>query len=310
MSSLKWFRAYSNIVDDDKLRLLAFEDRWHFVALCALKCSGLLDEQNSQLRSRKIAVKLGVQVRELEEIARRLQEVGLIDETLNPASWDRLQFKGDSSNERVKRYRETRKAKGLQAQWQPTKELRQAIYDRDGYACVYCQAKDDLTLDHKTPEIRGGGHTLDNLQTACRPCNAQKRDLTHEEYLVRRAGNGGVTLQKRPQRTETDSERSSSNEDVSVSTDPPVSKSEILEAWEARMVPLGFPAVRKMTSQRERQLRARLRDSKLEDWMRAFDALERSPFLRGENDRGWRADFDFLLQPKSFTKLIEGAYDH
>jgi hypothetical protein len=41
-----------------------------------------------------------------------------------------------------------------------------------------------------------------------------------------------------------------------------------------------------------------------------MDALERSAFCRGENDRGWRADFDFLLQPKSFTKLLEGAYDH
>jgi hypothetical protein len=48
----------------------------------------------------------------------------------------------------------------------------------------------------------------------------------------------------------------------------------------------------------------------LEEWQRAMDALERSAFCRGENDRGWRADFDFLLQPKSFTKLLEGAYDH
>jgi hypothetical protein len=99
-------------------------------------------------------------------------------------------------------------------------------------------------------------------------------------------------------------------EDLSVGTDPPLTKKEILEAWDQRMVPLGFPAVRKMTAQRERQLKARLKDSTIEDWQRAMDALERSPFLRGDNDRGWRADFDFLLQPKSFTKLIEGAYDH
>lgn len=98
--------------------------------------------------------------------------------------------------------------------------------------------------------------------------------------------------------------------DMSADADPPVSKKEILEAWQSRMVPLGFPAVLKMTSQRERQLSARLRDSNLDEWMRAFDALERSAFCRGENDRGWRADFDFLLQPKSFTRLIEGAYDH
>jgi hypothetical protein len=76
------------------------------------------------------------------------------------------------------------------------------------------------------------------------------------------------------------------------------------------MVPLGFPRIAKITGQRERMLNARLKDSTLDEWLRAFSALERSAFCRGENDRGWRADFDFLLQPKSFTKLLEGAYDH
>jgi len=55
-------------------------------------------------------VKLGVQVRELEEIGRRLQEVGLIDESLSPVAWDELQFKSDNSAERVKKYREKQKA--------------------------------------------------------------------------------------------------------------------------------------------------------------------------------------------------------
>jgi hypothetical protein len=49
----------------------------------------------------------------------------------------------------------------------------------------------------------------------------------------------------------------SSNEDLSAEpTAKPLTKSEILEAWHSRMVPLGFPAVAKMTGQRERQLRA------------------------------------------------------
>lgn len=113
MSGLQWFRAYAGIVDDDKLRLLAFEDRWHFMALCALKCSGLLDEPEGQLRSRKIAVKMGVQVRELEEISRRLQDVGLVDETLNPLKWDELQYRSDKSTDRVKKWRENQQRNGM-----------------------------------------------------------------------------------------------------------------------------------------------------------------------------------------------------
>jgi hypothetical protein len=106
MSGLQWFRLYHRIVDDEKLRLLAFEDRWHFVALCCLKADGLIDTPNDNLRSRKIAVKLGVQLRELDEIGRRLQEVDLVDENLSPVAWDELQYKSDNSTNRVKKYRE------------------------------------------------------------------------------------------------------------------------------------------------------------------------------------------------------------
>jgi hypothetical protein len=103
--NMQWFRLYSRIVDDEKLRLLAFEDRWHFVALCCLKSTGLLDEPNSELKQRRVAVKLGVQLRELDEISRRLQAVSLIDGHLNPLAWDELQFRSDGSTERVREWR-------------------------------------------------------------------------------------------------------------------------------------------------------------------------------------------------------------
>ena len=38
-----------------------------------------------------------------------------------------------------------------------------------------------------------------------------------------------------------------------------------------------------------------------------MELVEGSPFLRGEKG-DWRADFDFVLQEKSFTKLMEGGY--
>ena len=105
MSKLPWFRLYSRIIDDPKLKLLAFEDRWHFVAIMCLKSDGLIDEPDTDLRLRKIAVALGVQVRELDEIARRLREVELVDDCLNPVSWDDLQYKSDNSTARVQAYR-------------------------------------------------------------------------------------------------------------------------------------------------------------------------------------------------------------
>lgn len=104
--ALPWFRLYSEAVDDEKLRLLAFEDRWHFIALLCCKGMGILDGVDSITR-RKIAVKMGLDLRELGEVSRRLSEVGLIDQdSLQPTKWDDRQFRSDSSTQRVKEYRD------------------------------------------------------------------------------------------------------------------------------------------------------------------------------------------------------------
>jgi hypothetical protein len=47
---------YAEAVDDEKLRLLAFEDRWHFVALLCLKSLGTLDS-DAPFLERRIALK-------------------------------------------------------------------------------------------------------------------------------------------------------------------------------------------------------------------------------------------------------------
>lgn len=112
---LPWFRLYTRTVDDDKLKLLAFEDRWHFVALLCLKGEGLLDKGDTpSLLMRKAAVKLGLDVRTLEEVARRLAEVGLIEQaTLQPVKWDGLQMRSDTDTtaaQRKQRQREREKA--------------------------------------------------------------------------------------------------------------------------------------------------------------------------------------------------------
>lgn len=113
-----WFRLYTEAVDDEKLRLLAFEDRWHFIAILCCKGRGLLDHAGDDigLIRRKIAIKLGLDVRALDEVARRLAEVGLIDEqTLQPLAWDRRQFISDHDPTRAKRAKKFRKTMKLRS---------------------------------------------------------------------------------------------------------------------------------------------------------------------------------------------------
>lgn len=98
---------------------------------------------------------------------------------------------------------------------------------------------------------------------------------------------------------------------VLVKDEPSLKPEHVVEAWNDMAGRLNLSKVRKLSSARRRQLNARLREyPDVDDWTEAIAAIERSPFLQGHQSKtGWRADFDFLLQPSSFLKLIEGSYD-
>lgn len=80
------------------------------------------------------------------------------------------------------------------------------------------------------------------------------------------------------------------------------------EAWNATAARCGLAQAAKITPDRQRKIIARLRDYGTDGWGRALANIERSSFLTGKNDRGWRADLDFLLQPASFSKVHDGTY--
>lgn len=58
-----------------------------------------------------------------------------------------------------------------------SKRLRFEVLRRDGYRCRYCGAGADrveLEVDHVTPVSLGGADVMENLVTACEPCNSGK----------------------------------------------------------------------------------------------------------------------------------------
>ena len=69
-----------------------------------------------------------------------------------------------------------------------------------------------------------------------------------------------------------------------------------------------IPRCTEMNPQRRRQADARLRDRGLAGMREVFTRINALPFCRGENDRGWRANFDWALKPESIAKVLEGNY--
>jgi hypothetical protein len=80
------------------------------------------------------------------------------------------------------------------------------------------------------------------------------------------------------------------------------------ENYNATAEAFGLRKAERLTAGRRTKLEARLREYGLEGWQRALAGIADQPFLLGEGDKGWKMDFDFLLQPSSFQKVLEKAY--
>jgi hypothetical protein len=70
-----------------------------------------------------------------------------------------------------------------------------------------------------------------------------------------------------------------------------------------------LPRCVELNDARRKVAKARLKERPLPDWGPVFERINASPFCRGINDRGWRADFDFALKPGTAAKVMEGKYD-
>lgn len=71
-----------------------------------------------------------------------------------------------------------------------------------------------------------------------------------------------------------------------------------------------LPQLVKLSPARTKKLSVRIKDGlTLEQFTKAVGIAARTPFLRGETERGWKCNFDFLIaKEENLLKVIEGAY--
>lgn len=70
-----------------------------------------------------------------------------------------------------------------------------------------------------------------------------------------------------------------------------------------------MPRVQGCGPTRRRQAQQRMRDGDETYWKEVIERINRSPFCKGSNPRGWTANFDFLIRPETQYKVREGQYD-
>lgn len=88
-----------------------------------------------------------------------------------------------------------------------------------------------------------------------------------------------------------------------------ITEEQVLEAYNAMADMAGLSKAR-MTPERRKKIKTFIKRHPVDDITEAIWAVPKSRFLCGENDRGWKADLDFLLEPKKFNRVLEGSYAH
>jgi len=85
----------------------------------------------------------------------------------------------------------------------------------------------------------------------------------------------------------------------------------MMAVWED-IVGKVLPVPRHLTQQRLQASRVRFTESfgaDIEKWRAFVTRIAAAPLLIGDNGRGWRADYDWVLKPANLAKILEGNYD-
>ena len=102
---MKWFKLYPEIANHPRLRILSFEDRWHYISLMCAKADGTLDQPNAKLRDQMLSVHLGLTPVEMAQVKERLMDVELIAEDWDIINWEDKQSSDATGAARKRRQR-------------------------------------------------------------------------------------------------------------------------------------------------------------------------------------------------------------
>jgi hypothetical protein len=79
----------------------------------------------------------------------------------------------------------------------------------------------------------------------------------------------------------------------------------IVDFWNAH----NTPKVERLTTKRKAAIKHICKEYTEDEIAEVFRKIPTIPFLVGQNDRGWQANFDYATRPEAFLKIYEGGWD-
>lgn len=251
-----------------------------------------------------------------------------------------------ASTERVRRFRAKKEAEEKQYVPMIENHVNKTKYGnnyyivmkRDGYKCQICGSTEKLCVHHIDGYTKEDeeNNQIERLITLCKSCQSkvcEGRETIPIGILEKIGYPISVTLPSVTCNTNSVtcnkknvSEIVTCNTEIEIDIDkeidkeieieekeeePPVPYEEIKELYNS--ICLSLSKVRSLSSIRKKHLKARWRQLgfNIKTFEEAFKKLEASSFCTGENDRGWKADFDWLIKnDNNIIKVLEGKYDN
>ena len=78
----------------------------------------------------------------------------------------------------------------------------------------------------------------------------------------------------------------------------------IIDTWNR----LGLAALKSITNARLKLTKARIAEYGIDTFIDTVTSIKESPFLLGQNAKGWMITYDWLVKPNNFVKVLEGNY--
>ena len=159
------------------------------------------------------------------------------------------------------------------------------------------------TTNLKTSNLSNHGtlYTIENIDFFLIDSNNATNQETNQETNGRPTGDQRVTINNN------DNNDNKDNNENKKKVEYPT----IIEGFNKIAGENKLAGIKSLTDERKKHIKTILSEHKLspEQFLKIIsERVEESDFLKGNNGRGWVADFDFIIKPKNFLKIMEGGY--
>jgi hypothetical protein len=173
------------------------------------------------------------------------------------------------------------------------------IINYDAYQSYFCDQSNDQKIVQQNNQGQASNiNVLDDINDQpCDQSNDQKIVQQNNKVLEQESNNKNIMS--------SDDDRSAQKNKNSIDFDL------VMDAYNDA-ADNRLPKIQKMTTARKNAVKKLLKELDQPTFQQLanyfYDFVDHAkPFYFGENDRGWRADFDYIIKPSTYLKVVEGT---